>query len=283
MNRRDMLLKSGAAVALSAFPLHWAAASDKTADKKKQKVLYFTRSAGFKHSVVSRKGSELAHSEKIVTELGGKGGFEVVCSQEEDIFDGDLSQYDLFAFYTTGKVISEERKKKLLDAIHGGKGFVGFHCATDTFHAGTIDPYIAMIGGEFIVHGAQQKSTMKVVSPDFPGLKGIGDSFTLMEEWYSLKRFASNLHVILLQETAGMKGDMYHRDPYPATWARMHGKGRVFYTSMGHREDVWTNPIFQQIVSGGFSWALGNVEADVTPNLDKVAPKANLFAPEKKA
>ena len=132
MNRRDMLRTSGAAVlGLSAFPLRWAAA----ADKKPQKVLYFTRSAGFVHSVVNRKNSELAHSEKVLTEMGKKAGFEVVCSQEESVFDGDLDQFDLIAFYTTGKVISDERKEKLLKAIDAGKGFVGFHCATDTFHS----------------------------------------------------------------------------------------------------------------------------------------------------
>jgi hypothetical protein len=44
---------------------------------------------------------------------------------------------------------------------------------------------------------------------------------------------------------------------------------------MGHREDVWTSPIFQQIVLGGLAWALKNVDADVTPNIDQVTPKAN--------
>ena len=54
----------------------------------------------------------------------------------------------------------------------------------------------------------------------------------------------------------------------------MHGKGRVFYTSLGHREDVWTNPTCQKVVLGGFAWALGNVEADVSPNIEKVTPGA---------
>jgi type 1 glutamine amidotransferase len=278
MNRRDMLLATGAVVGMSAFPFGWASA----ADKKQQKVLFFTRSAGFHHSVVIRKDGKPAFAEKVLTEMGSKAGFEVVCSQEESVFDGDLDQYDVIAFYTTGIVISPQRKTKMLKAIEDGKGFVGFHCATDTFHAAETDPYIKMIGGEFIIHGAQQKATMKIVSPDFPGIKGLGDSFALNEEWYSLYRFAPNLHVILLQETEGMKGPMYQRASYPATWARTYGKGRVFYTSMGHREDVWTNPTFQQIVLGGFAWALHNVEADVTPNLDAVAPKANEYTPNAK-
>jgi type 1 glutamine amidotransferase len=72
-----------------------------------------------------------------------------------------------------------------------------------------------------------------------------------------------------------MHDDPYQRPSYPATWARMEQKGRVFYTSMGHREDVWTNPKFQQVLLGGINWAAGNAEADVTPNIAQVTPGAN--------
>jgi type 1 glutamine amidotransferase len=131
-----------------------------------------------------------------------------------------------------------------------------------------------MIGGEFIRHGAQQKAWMRLVDAKFPGAKDLND-FELHEEWYSLKNFAPDLHVILVHDTTGMKGLDYERANFPATWARMHEKGRVFYTSMGHREDVWTNKIFQDLVLGALSWACKNVDADVSPNLAKVAPKAS--------
>jgi len=78
-----------------------------------------------------------------------------------------------------------------------------------------------------------------------------------------------------VQETEGMVDECYQRPPFPATWARVQGKGRVFYTSMGHREDVWTSAAFQQIVLGGLSWVLKNVDADVTPNIQQVTPKAD--------
>ena len=78
-----------------------------------------------------------------------------------------------------------------------------------------------------------------------------------------------------------MKGHMYQRPPYPATWARMHGNGRVFYTSMGHREDVWVNPVFQEVLTGGINWAVKNVDADVDPNIIKTTPKANELPPSK--
>jgi len=137
-----------------------------------------------------------------------------------------------------------------------------------------------MIGGEFIVHGSQQDAVMHVADPKFPGLKGVED-FKIKEEWYALKNFAPDLHVILVQETKGMKDDPYQRPDFPATWARKHEKGRVFYTSMGHRDDVWKNEIFQNLLMGGLAWALGNVEADVTPNLEKATPSAGEL-PKKK-
>ena len=198
-----------------------------------------------------------------------------MCSQDPAIFDGDLGQFDAFIFYTTGNCIGDSGKQNLLEAVHGGKGFVGLHCASDTFHANGIDPYIAMLGGEFNGHQSQQKATMRMADPKFPGLKGLSPSFSMLEEWYTFKKLATDMHVILVQETAGMHDAVYQRPPYPATWARKHGKGRVFYSSMGHREDVWTSKPFTQILLGGIAWALGNVKADVRPNFQQVTPNGN--------
>lgn len=78
---------------------------------------------------------------------------------------------------------------------------------------------------------------MKVVSPNFPDLAGCGQSFRLNDKWYAMYRFNPEMHVILVQDTKDMKG--VPAPAYPATWVKMHGRGRVFYTSMGHREDIW--------------------------------------------
>ena len=91
------------------------------------------------------------------------------------------------------------------------------------------------------------------------------------------KKVSRQMHVILALETEGMQGNVYDRPPVPATWARTYGKGRVFYTSLGHREDVWGNPIFQQIAYAGLAWAMGNVDADVTPNFDEATPKGDQY------
>jgi uncharacterized protein len=99
----------------------------------------------------------------------------------------------------------------------------------------------------------------------------------MLEEWYAMKNFAQDLHVILVQETAGMKGDCYQRPPFPSTWARRQGQGRVFFTSLAHREDVWEGSVLQQIVLGGLAWALGDVDADITPNIAQVTPQASIL------
>jgi type 1 glutamine amidotransferase len=294
MNRRDVLKAgvAGLALGLGHFPLGWVRA----ADGSKKRLLMYTRSAGYEHDVIKRgKDNALSLAEKIVTDLGAKHGFEVTCTKDgKDFLPDNLAKYDAFLFETTEDLTKEggdknrpmppEGKQALLDLIAKGKGFIGCHCASDTFHTPgdrrqsqpreKLDPYIAMLGGEFIVHGAQQKAWMRVIDPKFPGVSDQKD-FELNEEWYALKNFAPDLHVILVQDTMGMQGEMYQRGSFPATWARRHEKGRVFYTSMGHRDDVWQNPLFQQLLVGALSWTFGNVEADVTPNLDKVAPKAS--------
>jgi type 1 glutamine amidotransferase len=299
MNRRDVLKQTGAALlALGAapFPLAWTA----PADQKRRRILMYTRSEGFEHSVVRRPArNKLSLAERIVTELGAKNGFEVICEKDGRVFlSKDFPTFDGFVFETQGNLLSEkckdgsppmqpEGKQALLKAVATGKGFVGCHCASDTFHSpgpreqnqapSKIDPYIAMLGGEFIRHGSQQKAWMRITDDQFPGAEGLKD-FQLLEEWYALKNFAKDLHVILVQDTEGMKktgGDRdYDRPNFPATWARLHQKGRVFYTSMGHREDVWQNKTFQRLLLGAINWSLGNAEAKLTPNLDQVAPKA---------
>lgn len=290
MKRRDLLLATGAALGLSAFPFRWTLAKD----FPKRRVLMFTRSAGFQHSVITRKSQEIGHAEDIFKILGRWHNIDVTVTKDGRVFDSDLDQYDAFFFYTTGDLtndksadksppMSADGKKRFLDAIAAGKGYIGSHCAADTFHSqGEArqnqehpDPYIAMLGGEFISHGAQQIGRQRVVDHKFPGTESLGEALPVYDEWYALKNFAPNLHVLLVMETKGMKGGDYQRPNYPCTWAHQFEKGRAFYTSMGHREDVWTSQAFQLVLMGGVHWAVGNIEADVTPNVTEVTPEAS--------
>jgi type 1 glutamine amidotransferase len=281
MNRREMLKWS----AMFAGSMYLGSRAHAADDEKPKKILFFTKSSGYQHSVIDRKGKELAYAEQILIDLGKPKGFEVTASKDGGLFTPEkLAEFDAYVFYTTGDLtqtgtdkqpgMPEGGKQALLDAVAGGKGFVGMHCASDTFHSkkgpdgkDLVDPYIKMLGGEFITHGNQQESTSHVVDPKFPGAPD--KDFRIKEEWYSLKNFDPDLHVILLQETNGMTGDMYKRPPYPSTWAKMHGKGKVFYTSLAHREETWKNPIFTDLLLGAISWAAGKSAAEIPANLEK--------------
>src|SRR3989304_2891272 len=104
MNRREWLRACLPAMSgIAAFPL--IGTGSPQTDRKR--VLYFTRSVGFEHSVVHRDGDRLSHSERILTELGERGGFDVECAKDGRVFDGRIDQYDAFAFYTCGDLAQD--------------------------------------------------------------------------------------------------------------------------------------------------------------------------------
>jgi len=76
-----------------------------------------------------------------------------------------------------------------------------------------------------------------------------------MEEWYSMKDFAPDLHVICTLDTSTMNGNAYKRASYPVIWSRMHGRGKVFYTAIGDRAENWQNAFALNILTGGIRWA----------------------------
>ena len=310
-------LRAASVVLFSLVALHAAEAPPK-------KILFFSKCSNFEHSVVRERGGQPSWAQQVLTELGSKHGLVFTFSKDGSKFTpAYLAQFDAYFFYTSGDLLSPGKdgnppmtpagKQALLDAVAGGKGFIGTHSAADTFHTDETaetntnqprtwryqnrgdkaDPYTRMIGGELLVHGTQQIGRVIVADPKFPGFANRGASFELMEEWYSMTNFAPDMHVLLVQDTTAMRDQYangkdwppagwdtpYKRPPYPSTWARMHGKGRVFYTSMGHREDNWLTPLYQDILLGGIEWAVGRIDADVTPNLAKVAPRAHELPP----
>jgi type 1 glutamine amidotransferase len=273
------------------------------ANAKKQ-ILFFTKAAGNEHVVIKTVDGQIGIAPKILIELGEKNGFEVTHTKDGGVFTPEgLAKYDGFVFYTTGDLTTlgvdknppmpAGGKEALLDAIKGGKAFIGIHVASATFHdpehrfadAGDhADPYIKMVGGEMIMHGQQQKGRAYCADAKFPGFADCKESFELAEEWYSLKNLSKDMHVILWMGTWSLlntgKDSVYRRPPYPLAWARNYGKGRVFYTALGHRDDVWTNPMFQSQLVGGIKWALGEAKADLKPNLTAVTPYYDQLPPD---
>jgi len=285
------------------------ALSSRLSAASKKSVLLFTKSSGFEHAVVKTTPGNPSVVERCGRGLGAKYGFEVTATKDGRIFDSsEFHSYAAAFFFTTGDLttpgtdkqppMTAAGKRAFLDAVHGGFGFVGAHAASDTFHTEPdtqdlanryiahgeqSDPYLRMVGGEFIIHGRDprlQTANIIVSDPKFPGLEGVTSPVSFNEEWYSMKDFMPDIHVILTLDTNGMKGEPYQRPPYPVTWARMHGKGRVFYTAMGDLAENWEIPFFVNVVGGGIRWAIGDVDAKLDSNVTQAAPGYAVIPPK---
>lgn len=262
------------------------------------RVLFLTKSSGFQHSVITAHEGQPLWAEKFLTPVvAGLGGTVTTTKDASLISKDSLKNYDVVIFYTTGdlttpgtdkqKPMEPTGQQELIDWIKGGGGWIGFHCASDTFHpdpqCGPPTPYIDTVGGEFAGHGRQFEGTIKVVSPEHPIAKNIPGDWKIADEWYTFCNLnTKNMHVIALMDAGDERGkqEMYNKPSYPVMWCRQLEKGRVFYDAQGHREDVWENPQFQKVVGDAILWASGKGDSNAEPNYDKVIPPA--AAPEKK-
>ena len=267
--------KSALVVLLCATTLFTSSSFAQDSQAKK-KILVLTFSGGYKHS-------SLALAEEIIAHIGEKTGvYEADCLglYKLDPHQIDLSfltadyldNYDAVFFYTTtGEVekdlLTDDQKKAFADYIRSGRGaYIGSHSASDTFY--NWEDYNEIVGGYFNGHpwGANSDPvTIKVEDPNHPATKMLGDKWVIQDEIYQFKPGSfsrKRSHVLLSLDDS--KTDM-DRDglndgkdgDYPVSWCHYFGDGRCFYTSLGHREDVWANKTFQEHLLGGIKWALG--------------------------
>jgi uncharacterized protein len=150
-----------------------------------------------------------------------------------------------------------------------GKGFVGVHSATITFTSWP--EYGQMIGGYFDEHPwGTFDAEILVEDPNFPGMRQFPESFVLKDEIYQIKNFSRERVRVLMRLDASkldLKNPRVHRKDldFAVTWAKMYGKGRVFYSTLGHVEQNWDDPGIQKMYVEAIKWAMGLVNADVTP------------------
>jgi uncharacterized protein len=240
-----------------------------------KKLLVVTVTKGFRHSSIPT-------AEKILAEVGkASGAFTVDYARNdqeiaEKMTPDALKQYDGAIFANTTGDLPIPDKQAFIDWIKSGKAFVGMHSASDTFHG--FPPYIEMLGGEFQTHHAQVKVDCQNHDPKHPATRQLGAAFTVFDEIYLQKNFhRDQVHVLLAldahpnEKTPGF---------YPISWCKEFGNGRVFYTSLGHREDMWDadtpekfkrenskaiSEAYQKHILGGIQWALGLEKGDAKP------------------
>ena len=252
-------------------------------EKKKYKILYISQSKGFKHGSVDRKkDAPLAPSEISMTEIGKESGlFDVECTQDATILTPEkLKELDAVMFYTTGDPfpISKENFAAFEEWLKAGHAMIGTHSATDTF--GNFQPYWSLINGTFDGHpwGAGETVTVAVQDPTHVVAKPWPAEFQIKDEIYQYKHYDPKaVHVVYGLNMAKCKT----KQPYhvPICWVREVGKGRLFYTNLGHNEGTWTNPQFREHLLTGIRWALGLEQGSAAPNPEvSYSEQAKAFA-----
>lgn len=248
--------------------------------KSPRHVLAYTHAAGFVHS-------SIPHGAKAVQLMGSlTGAWETTISNDPAVFSADsLKQFDTIVLCnTTGdwllpraevmsrlseeeqaawKARAEENKQALLDFVRSGKGLAGFHSASDGNYSW--EAFGKLIGGYFDGHPWHEEVGIIVEDPGNLLCKPMGvKKFEITDEIYQFKDPYSrtNLHELLRLDgditdlSKGKRGD----DDYAVAWVRQEDKGRVFYSSLGHREEIYWNPMIMKFYLDGIQYALGDLE-----------------------
>jgi type 1 glutamine amidotransferase len=240
--------------------------------EKERKVLIFTRTKGFRHGSIPVAARSL-------TMLGEKtGAYTAVHSEDPNMFEPDkLKEFDaIFMINTTGDCLDEgdkekhERlKKSLVDFVKGGKGLAGTHSATDTY--GGWKEYNDMMGGAFNGHPWHEKVPVRLLDKDHPLNKVFGgEGFTITDEIYQFRDDTANPteRRFLLTLDPGWEGlsKGQRKDGiFPVSWISKYGEGRTFYCSLGHRDEIYYDPVILQHYLAGFQYVLGDLDADAKP------------------
>ncbi|HWD92996.1 MAG TPA: ThuA domain-containing protein [Verrucomicrobiae bacterium] len=185
----------------------------------------------------------------------------------EKLSTDSLKNYDGVVFASTTGDLPIPDPQGLLDWIKAGHAFIGIHAASDTFH--NWPGYIEMLGGEFAHHGRQVGVECLNQDPTNPSTAALDKSWNItQEEIYQFKNYdPTKVHDLLIMDKHPENGEAGH---FPVSWCKSYGTGRVFYTSLGHREDIIDadpnlknrinsgeiSKAYQAHVLGGIEWAL---------------------------
>ena len=202
-----------------------------------------------------------------------------------------LSQFDGLMLMTNGNLpFTDVQKRAIVDFVRNGKAIIGAHCATLTMY--DYPEFGELLGGYYLrslvptnMVGQGKVGLLKVEDQKHPATKMLGSTWPLNEEFYEfghavwdparptenisqvgrlhiLMPFSRDkVHVLLSLDTEHMDLSdvpaIVKGADYPQSWTKEVGRGRTFYTTLGHRDDIWSNDaVFRAYLTGGIRWAL---------------------------
>jgi type 1 glutamine amidotransferase len=190
----------------------------------------------------------------IVERMLTEDGFSVTVSDSTEAFsDLALQEMSLIVPIVTQSTIAREPLDNLCAAVESGVGLAGFHGGmADSFRNEV--KYQFMVGGQWVAHpGNIIDYTVNITRPDDPVMQGIGD-FPYRSEQYYMHTDPNN-EVLATTQFGAAHCDWIGGHMVPVVWKRQHGKGRVFYSSLGHVAAEFAVPQMQTILRRGMAWA----------------------------
>jgi type 1 glutamine amidotransferase len=184
----------------------------------------------------------------------------------------NLNYFDAIFFFGVREIdLTPDQRADLLSFIKDdGKGFVAAHSAATGFFSWP--EFGEMIGGRFDEHpwGENAEGTVVVDDPKFPAMRHLPSRWLVRDELYQIKDFSRD-RIRVLAHLDSTKLDLtkplVHRTDgdFPVAWAKSYGKGRVFYSILGHDAESWDNQVLQQMYFNAVRWSLRLVDGDATP------------------
>jgi len=218
-----------------------------------RRVLVFTRTLGYRHDSI---GAGIAALQK----LGAESAFAVDPTEDPTRFnDATLADYDVVVWLsTTADVLDDSQQSAFQRYIEAGGGWMGIHSATDTEYDWPWYGQLLGNGAWFRVHPAIQTAQLVVEQWDHASTEHLPATFSLQDEWYNFRANPrASVNVLLrLDESSYAAGEGAMGD-HPIAWYHEFDGGRAWYTALGHRIELYTDPQFTQHLLGGLRWAAG--------------------------
>ena len=233
-------------------------------------VLVIGQTKGFEHDSVSAAMAA-------IFDMGKESGLwdttmrtdtELLTKKDMKNNAKNLNYFDVLIFAsTTGELdMDSGQKQDMLSFIKDdGKGFVGIHAALDTNY--TWPDYGEMIGGWFDQHPWMTfNAPILNEDPNFPAVRHLPNAFVKFDEIYQPKAWSRDkVNVLLSLDPTKLNYDnnpRIHRadHDFPVAWSKLYGKGRVFYSTLGHTEEAWQDPDIRKMYFEAIKWALRMTE-----------------------
>jgi type 1 glutamine amidotransferase len=209
-------------------------------------MLVFSKTVGFRHG-------SIAAAQKALMALNPSLKVEV--TEDANAFTTqNLKRFDVVGFVlTTGDVLNASQEAALEAYIKGGGGFVGVHSATDTEYDWPF--YGELAGAHFKSHPEVQEATVRVEDKNHPTTRLMPSVWRRVDEWYDFKVSPRNkVKVLASLDESTYRGGTMGKD-HPIIWCREIGKGRAWYTGMGHTDSTWKEILFLGSLYDGIVWA----------------------------